>query len=116
MHPSALSCPLGQVVRPVFTGTFESMRRHGYFKELEPGRLLVRISITDPLTGKRSQPSKTIRGTKKDAELALVRLQMGPLCGTTASTDPTLNVVVDQVLPTPTRSSSRQGREAVTGS
>ena len=82
----------------------------------ELGRFLVRISITDPLTGKRSQPSKTIRGTKKDAELALVRLQMGHLCGTTASTDPTLNVVVDQVLPTPTRSSSREGREAVTGS
>jgi len=82
----------------------------------ELGRFLVRISITDPLTGNRSQPSKTIRGTKKDAELALARLQMGRLCGTTASTDPTLDVVVDQVLPTPTRSSSREGREAVTGS
>ena len=56
MHPSALSCPLGQVVRPVFTGTFESMRGRGRIKELEPGRFLVRISITDPVTGKRSQP------------------------------------------------------------
>ena len=114
MHPNALSCPLGQVVQYVFTGTFGSMRGRGYVKELEPGRFLV--SITDPLTGKRGQPSKTVRGTRKDAELALARLQMGHLCGTTASTDPTLNVVVDQVLPTPTRSSSRQGREAVTGS
>ena len=73
MHPNALSCLLGQVVRPVFTGTFESMRGRGYVKELDPGRFLVRISITDPLTGKRGQPSKTIRGTRKDAELALAR-------------------------------------------
>ena len=89
MHPNALSCPLGQVVQYVFTGTFGSMRGRGYVKELEPGRFLVRISITDPLTGKRGQPSKTIRGTKKDAELALARLRMGHLGGTAASTDPT---------------------------
>jgi len=74
MHANALSCPLGQVVRSVFTGTFDSIRERGYIKELEPGRFLVRISITDPLTGKRGQPSKTIRGTRKDAELALARL------------------------------------------
>ena len=70
MHPNALSCPLGQVVRPVFTGTFESMRGRGYVKELEPGRFLVRISITDPLTGKRRQPSRVVQGTSQDAERA----------------------------------------------
>jgi len=106
MHPNALSCPLGQVVRPVFTGTFGSMRGRGYVKELEPGRFLVRISITDPLTGKRGQPSKTIRGTKKDAELALARLQIDHLGGTAVSTDTTLDVLIDQFLSAPTRSGS----------
>ena len=98
MHPNALSCLLGQVARPVFTGTFESMRGHGYVKELEPGRLLVRISITDPLTGERGQPSKTIRGTRKETELALARLQIDHLGGTAVSTDTTLDVLVDQFL------------------
>ena len=68
MHANALSCPLGQVVRPVFTGTFESMRERGYIKELEPGRFLVRISITDPRTGKRGQPSRVVHGARQDAE------------------------------------------------
>ena len=70
MHPNALSRPLDQVVRPGFTGTFESMRGRGYVKELEPGRFLVRISITDPLTGKRRQPSRVVHGTRQDAERA----------------------------------------------
>ena len=98
MHPNALSCPLGQVVQYVFNGTFGSMRGRGYVKELEPGRFLVRISITDPLTGKRGQPSKTVRGTRKDAELALARLQIDHLGGTAVSTDTTLDVLVDQFL------------------
>jgi len=80
------------------------MRGRGYVKELEPGRFLVRISITDPLTGKRGQPSKTVRGTRKDAELALARLQIDHLGGTAVSTDTTLDVLVDQFLSAPTRS------------
>jgi len=88
----------------VFTGTFGSMRGRGYVKELEPGRFLVRISITDPLTGKRGQPSKTVRGKRKDAELALARLQIDHLGGTAVSTDTTLDVLVDQFLSAPTRS------------
>ena len=78
------------------------MRGRGYVKELEPGRFLVRISITDPLTGKRGQPSKTVRGTRKDAELALARLQIDHLGGTAVSTDTTLDVLVDQFLSAPT--------------
>jgi hypothetical protein len=46
MHANALSCPLGQVVRPVFTDTFKSLSGRGYVKELDPGRFLVRGSAS----------------------------------------------------------------------
>ena len=106
----SIPCSLGQVVRSVFTGTFESMRGHGYIKELDSGRFLARISITDP--GKRCQPSKTIRGTKKDAELALARLQIEHLGGTAISTGTTFDVLIDQFLSAPSRSESPRGPES----
>ena len=48
---------------------------NGHIRELSPGRYLVRISAgRDVLTGCRRQPSRVIRGTKRDAEIALARL------------------------------------------
>ena len=108
MNANALSSHPGQGVRPVLAGTFESMRGRGYIGELEPGRFLVRISITDPLTGARRQPSRTIHGTKKDAELALARLQVEHPGRTPVSIDTTLDVLVDQFLSAPTRSGKRR--------
>lgn len=48
---------------------------NGHIRELAPGRYLVRISAgRDVLTGSRKQPSRVVRGTRRDAEVALAHL------------------------------------------
>jgi len=48
---------------------------NGHIRELSPGRFLIRISAgRDVLTGSRKQPSRVVRGTHRDAELALAHL------------------------------------------
>ena len=48
---------------------------NGHIRELSPGRYLIRVSAgRDLLTGRRRQPSRVVRGSKRDAEVALARL------------------------------------------
>ena len=106
--PSAHLGQLGEVVRYVFVGTFRSM--HGHIRQLGPGRYLVRISAgRDPVTGKRSQPSRTIHGSRRDAELALAELRVEHSRCLTPLSDITLDVLIDQFLSAPTRSGSPRG-------
>ena len=47
----------------------------GHVRRLGTDRYLVRISAgQDPVTGKRSQPSRVVHGTRQDAELSLAQL------------------------------------------
>ncbi len=83
---------------------------HGHVRQLGPGRYLVRISAgRDPVTGKRSQPSRTIHGSRRDAELALAELRVEHSHCLTPLSDITLNVLIDQFLSAPTRSGSPRG-------
>jgi len=71
----------------------------GHIKKLGENKYLVRISCTrDPLTGKRSQPSKVVCGTRKDADLALAKLTVDHGHRTKATLALTLDDLVDQHL------------------
>jgi len=83
---------------------------HGHVRQLGPGRYLVRISAgRNPVTGKRNQPSRTIHGSRRDAELALAELRVEHSHCLTPLSDITLNVLIDQFLSAPTRSGSPRG-------
>jgi integrase len=82
---------------------------HGHARRLGPGRYLVRISAgRDPITGKRSQPSRMIHGSRQDAELALAELRIEHSRRWSPSCDTTLNVLVEEFLSAPTRSGRRR--------
>ena len=78
---------------------------HGHVRQLSPGCYLVRISAgRNPVTGERSQPSRTIHGSRQDAELALAELRVEHSRRLTPLSDTTLDVLVAQFLSAPTRS------------
>ncbi len=107
MHTECTLGPIGGGCPIRLRGTFESM--HGHVRQLGPGRYLVRISAgRDPVTGKRSQPSRTIHGSRRDAELALAKLRVEHSRCLTPLSDTTLDVLIDQFLSAPTRSGSPQ--------
>ena len=65
----------------------------------------MRISAgRNPVTGERSQPSRTIHGSRQDAELALAELRVEHSRRLTPLSDTTLDVLVAQFLSAPTRS------------
>ena len=85
----------------------------GHIRQLSPGHYLARISAgRDSVTGKRSQPSRVVRGSRQDAELALAELRMEHSHRWSPSCDTTLNVLVKEFLFAPTRS----GRQREPGS
>ena len=82
---------------------------HGHVRQLSPGRYLVRISAgRDPATGKRNQPSRTIHGSRQDAELALAELRIEHSRRWSPSCDTSLNVLIEEFLFAPTRSGRRR--------
>lgn len=88
-------------------GTFESMS--GHIRRLGQDRYLVRISCAwDPVTGKRSQPSKVVNGTRQDAELALAQLRVDYSHQTGLPSDLTLGGLIEKYLSSPTKSGRRR--------
>ena len=82
---------------------------HGHVRQLSPGRYLVRISAgRDPVTGRRNQPSRTIHGSRQDAELALAELRIEHSRRWSPSCDTSLNVLIEEFLFAPTRSGRRR--------
>jgi integrase len=82
---------------------------NGHIRELSPGRYLVRISAgRDVLTGCRRQPSRVIRGTKRDAEVALARLIIEQSESGVASADLTLGELFSRWQESPKRNGQRR--------
>ena len=81
----------------------------GHVRQLSPGHYLARISAGwDPVTGKRSQPSRVVRGSRQDAELAFAALRVRHSRRWFPSCDTTLNGLVEEFLFVPTRSGRRR--------
>ncbi len=82
------SAYFAHVVQYVHLGTFDLMRSRngsGHIQLMSTGRYRVRISAgTDPVTGKRRQPSRVVRGTRQDAERVRAELLLAET-GTCAS-------------------------------
>ena len=87
---------------------------NGHVKELSPGRYLVRISAgRDVLTGCRKQPSCVVRGTKRDAELALARLVIEHSEGGLSGSDITLNDLFARWQVSPKRNGQRRAHTSL---
>ena len=84
-------------------GTFGYMS--GHIRRLGQDRYLVRISCAwDPVTGKRSQPSKVVHGSRQDAELALAQLRVDYSNRTGLPSTMTIDGLIKQFLNSPTKS------------
>ncbi len=83
---------------------------HGHIRRLGPDYHLVRISAgRNPVTGKRSQPSRVVHGSRRDAELVLAELRVEHAYRFAPSCDTRLALLVEEFLSAPTRSGKRRG-------
>lgn len=69
----------------------------GHITERRPGVWLVRVDgDLDPVTGRRRQPSRTVHGTRKDAELELAQLMVDVGKGLLPSTSATVGLLLER--------------------
>jgi integrase len=69
----------------------------GHITERRPGVWLVRVDgELDPVTGRRRQPSRTLHGTRRDAELELAQLMVDVGKGLLPSTSATVGLLLER--------------------
>ncbi len=106
-HHNSCTTPIGdQVIRPrcrcTLRGAYHRTRNRG-------SRFTGQIDSAHRGLPFGSQPSRTIHGSRRDAELALAKLRVEHSRCLTPLSDTTLDVLIDQFLSAPTRSGSPRG-------
>lgn len=82
------------------SGSIRQIKKNYWLLRVDQGR--------DPISGKRIQASRTIRGTRRQAEDALDELRLEVRARGTAITSMTLNELADRWLETPTKSGRKR--------
>jgi integrase len=86
----------------------------GHIRELSPGRYLIRVSAgRDVLTGCRKQPSRVIRGTKHDAEVALAHFIIDRSESGVTGADLTLEQLFSRWQESPKRNGQRRAHTSL---
>jgi integrase len=81
----------------------------GHLRQMSENKWFVRVSAgKHPITGKRIQKSRVVRGSRADARKALHQLGSQRLAGNISGTTMTLNELVDAWLKAPTKGGRRR--------